>query len=65
MRIVHIISKPPADWVQYIITEHSKEHDVVTVMLAPGETDYEDLVNKILSGDRIFSWINIQDSTYG
>lgn len=63
MKIIHIVSKPPNKGIQQIIFDQSKLHEVVIINLDAQLIDYEEVVNLILSGDKVISWTNIQDAT--
>jgi len=56
MRILHIFSDGAIEAALQIIELQSTEYQVDVVDLAAGEIQYDDLIEKIFSYDKVISW---------
>jgi len=56
LKVLHILKEKPSATVERIIALHAEENEVETVKLYEGGVDYEDLLQRIFSCDRVISW---------
>ena len=56
MKILHILNDGPTALSSQIIDTQSKEHEVKVIELSKKELSYENIIDEIVSHDKVVSW---------
>ena len=59
MKIIHIVNQTPTQSVLKLVDEQRKNNEVELVNLESGEPDYDAIIEKVISCDRVISWGNV------
>ena len=59
MKIIHIVIKKPGKRILRLINDQSKNNEVEIINLNENITNYESIIEKVMSSDRVISWGNV------
>ncbi|WP_455222756.1 hypothetical protein [Kaarinaea lacus] len=61
MKITHIINRMPAKNVLDLIEEQRKSHDVEVINIDAENLDYDAIIDRVISSDKVISWSNVHE----
>jgi len=59
VKIIHIVIKKPGKRILRLINDQSKNNEVEIINLNENITNYESIIEKVMSSDRVISWGNV------